>query len=539
MNIQQAIGQKMMLHFEGAELTDELLDTISQQHLGGFTFFRGMGNTESPAQVRALTAALQATAKASGQPPLLFGTDQEGGQLMAIGNGTTEFPGNLALGATGSAELSQKVGHALGLELAAMGVNINYAPACDVNSNPQNPVIGTRSFGEDPELVGRLTAAMIKGLQSAGIAATAKHFPGHGDTANDSHHGVPIIPHNEDRLNQIELPPFKAAIEAGVRLMMNGHVALPALQNSQHLPATLSPQVVHLLRDNLGFEGVTITDCMDMGAIEQGLGLIIDTIAAARAGMDLLLFKAEPEIQWQIYKSLNQAAQRGLLSQKEAMASAKRILALKQWLAQSPQPDLAVVGCTEHQALAKDVAQQSITLVRDQANLLPLHLPTEAKIAVVIPESVDLTPADTSSYIKCTLPDEIRRRHRYVTEFMVSQQPTDNDISALRAQVQNFDLIIVGTINANVQTKQAAMVNALLKIDTPLIAIALRMPYDLQAYPTAPTYLCTYSLLAPSMEALAQVVWGEISPQGQLPVSIPDLYPLRHSQMELEDAVYL
>ncbi len=530
LTLEQAIGQKLMLSFRGLEVPPEFLEIIHKQHVGGVTLFRSP-NIDTPAQVRSLTASLQAAAQAAGQPPLLIGVDQEGGQLMAIGQGVTQFGGNLALGAIGSPELTQKVGYAMGRELAAMGVNVNYAPDCDINSNPQNPAIGTRAFGEQASEAARLAAAMTIGLQEAGIAATAKHFPGHGDTSTDSHHGLAVIDHDEAQLHQIELPPFKASIEAGVKLIMMGHLALPALHNGQTtIPATLSPQVVYkLLREELGFRGVTITDAMDMGAIEQGLGLTIDSIAAAAAGLDLLLLNVKAATQLNTYKGLIQAAQRGLLAQAEIFASAGRILALKESLATITQPALNIVACAEHQTLAQEVAQKSITLVRNEANLLPLQLKPEARIAVIMPQTLDLTPADTSSYVTNALAEMIRRRHSNVSEFTIAHYPSEAEIAALRAQASQFDLLIVGTLNAYTQSEQAALVTELQKTDIPLVAVAMRAPYDLQVYPTVSTYLCTYSILEPSMVALAQVLWGDIPAGGCLPTSIPSHYPLGYA----------
>jgi beta-N-acetylhexosaminidase len=529
LTIEQAIGQKLLLTFDGPTPSSEILKTIHRQHLGGVTIFPGLGNTDSAAQVRELTAALQTAARESGQPPLLIGVDQEGGQLTPIRRGATLFPGNLALGATGSVELARQVGRAIGRELAAVGANLNYAPACDVNSNPRNPVIGTRSFGEEPALVAAMAGAMVDGLQAAGVAATAKHFPGHGDTAGDTHHGAVIIPHGPERLARVELPPFEAAIAAGVKVVMAGHMALPQLHGGQIIPATLSaPLLRGLLRDKLGFTGVTVTDCMDMGAIEQGDGLVIDSIAAAAAGLDLLLNKADDATQRRLYTGLGQAARNGLLSQAEMLASAGRVLALKAWLARQVQPPFEVVGCAEHRALAAEVAAQAVTLVRDTARLLPLTLPPEAKIGVITPVPVDLTPADTSSLVACTLAAAVQHRHSRVTEIVVSHQPTATEIAAVREQAARFDLVVVGTLNACAQSEQPALVEALLAGDAPVVVVAMRMPYDLQAFPAAPTYLCSYSLLEPSLEAVARIMFGEVTPSGRLPVSIPGLYPVGH-----------
>ena len=528
LTLEQAVGQKLMLSFVGTELPPELDALLRQQHVGGVTLFRAL-NVSDPAQVRQLTAALQRAAAASGQPPLLIGADQEGGQLMAIDGGTTRFPGNLALGATGSADLAYQTGYALGRELAAMGINVNYAPDCDVNINPDNPVIGTRSFGEDPALVARLGSAMIQGLQAAGVAATAKHFPGHGDTAADTHHGVAVVAHDRSRIQQVEIPPFAAAIDAGVRLVMSAHIAFPAFDGGVTLPATLSPQLLRgLLREELGFAGVIISDALDMGAITQGPGLVIDALASAAAGVDLLLLSAAETRQNSVYSGLLQATRRMLLDPADVCASAERVLALKRWTTAQPQPALEVIGSAAHQTLAREIAARAVTLVRDDAQLLPLRLQPEARLTVIVPRPIDLTPADTSSYVACSLLEAVRAHHASTDEFVVAADPGDAEIDELLGRVQGYDLVIVGTINASVQQGQAALVNALLRSGVPTVAVALRMPYDLALYPDAPTFLCTYSILPPAIDALAAALWGQIPFEGRLPVSIPGLYPLGH-----------
>jgi len=528
LTLEQAIGQKLMLSFVGTEPPPDFLAMLRRQHFGGVTLFREM-NTTDPAQVRRLTDLLQSAAAEAGQPPLLVAVDQEGGQLMAIDGGTTYFPGNLALGASRSVDLAYKTGYAMGRELAAMGVNVNYAPSCDVNSNPRNPVIGTRSFGEDPAMVAQLGVAMVRGLQAAGVAATAKHFPGHGDSASDTHHGLVVVPHDRERMHKVEIPPFAAAIAAGVHLVMTAHIAVPAFEADMLLPATLSPRLLRgLLRDELGFDGVIISDAMEMAAITQGREFVVDALAAAAAGIDLLLLNSDTVMQQDAYAGLLQAARRALLAPGDVMASAERVLALKHWLAEQPRPALDVVGSAEHRALADEIAAGSITLVRDDARMLALRPSPNARLAVIVPRPVDLTPADTSSYVSCALAEALRRYHPAVDEFVVAHQPTDAEIAALRRRISDYDAVIVGTINAAAESGQAALVNALLTAATPVIAVALRMPYDLSAYPKAPTYACTYNLLPPSMDALARALLGHIPFAGRLPVSIPGLYPIGH-----------
>lgn len=529
LTLEQAVGQKLMWSFAGKQApSQEILAAIHNHHVGGITLFRPL-NVENPEQVLALTRSLQEAARQAGDRPLLIAADQEGGQLVALGPHTTPLPGNLALGATGSVELARQAGLVLGRELAAMGINVNYAPCCDVNVNPKNPVIGTRSFGEDPAMVARMAAAMVAGIQSVGVAATAKHFPGHGDTASDSHLGTPVIEHSRTRLRQVELQPFRAAIQAGVRMVMSAHLAVPAFDDRSDLPATLSANLLQgLLRQEIGFEGLIVTDAMDMQAIHQGVALPVDAICAASAGADLLLLTSFLD-QEGVYTSLLQAAQRGLLSQEQVMASAGRVLALKTWLAEQPKSyPLDVVGCIEHRELAGEIARRSITLVRDEAKLLPLRRSPDQRLAVVMPQPVDLTPADTSSYVTPALARALRRYTSNVDEFNVSHSPSRSGITDVLQKLDAYDRVIIGTINACATAGQAELVQAILDSGLPTIVSALRMPYDLQAFPDAPTYLCTYSILEPSMQALAQALWGEFPCTGRLPVSIPGLYPLGH-----------
>jgi beta-N-acetylhexosaminidase len=538
MEIEEAIAQKFMLSFIGLRPSLAILKAIRERRLAGVTLFRE-ANVQNPAQVRSLTEQLQEVARAHGLPPLLIAADQEGGQLMAIDEGATPIPGNMALGAVGSAELAEQAGEVIGRELAAMGVNVNYAPVCDVNTNPLNPVIGIRSFGEDPEQVAELAAAMIRGIQSQGVAATAKHFPGHGDTTEDSHFTLPVVEHPLDRMQAVEFVPFRAAIAAGVRLIMTAHVAVPALTGRQDLPATLSGEVLRgVLRGQLGFEGVIITDALTMKAIRQAYTAIargLDAIAAVQAGADLLLFGPEPFDVEAVFQALRRAAERGLLDIADLQRSAQRVWALRTTLAAAPPPpDFSVIGCAAHRAVADEIARRSITLVRNRARHVPLALDPDAPIAVVMPQPVDLTPADTSSTVRPRLAEALRAYHSRVEEILIPIDPRETEIADLQSRLNEFACIILGTINAFQHPGQTRLIRALLQGSIPVIWIALRLPYDLQVAPDAPTFLCTYSILEPSMRALAAVLMGQIPPQGRLPVSIPGLAPRGHG-LTLED----
>jgi beta-N-acetylhexosaminidase len=522
MTLEQAVGQQFLLTFEGRETPpNQFLEVLRRQHVGGVVLFRhkNMGNLT---ELRGLTQALQRAATESGQPPLLIAADQEGGQLIAVDQ-TTPFPGNMALGATGSDKLAYKVGRALGKELSAVGINVDFAPVCDVNSNPQNPVIGTRSFGEDPKLVARMSVALIRGLQSSGVAATAKHFPGHGDTSSDSHRGAPIVRHDAKRIRSVELVPFLAAVKSRVRLVMTAHIVMPALNGgSNELPATLSPRILRdLLRHKMQFNGVIVSDALDMHAMEQRSGYVAETMAAVAAGIDLLLFNHDLSRVEPAHSNLVQAARRGLLSANEIYASARRIVALKNWIKRQAQEPLSVIGCKEHLQLAREVARKSVTLVCDTARQLPLRVAPSERIAVAIPRPEDLTPADTSSYVKPVLADALRRYHPRVDEFSFGMSPASEEIGALCERLAQYELVLLGTINATAHPGQAELVKKFIKQGTRVITVALRMPYDLAVYPAASTYVCTYSILPPSMDVLAEALFGRIAFTGSLPVSIP------------------
>jgi beta-N-acetylhexosaminidase len=516
--------ERLMIAFAGTELPAEAKRRISHG-VAGVTLFRAH-NVVDPGQLRALTSAIQA-ARRPGTPPVLVAADQEGGQLIGLGDQTTQFGGALALGATGDEELAQRVAAATARELRALGVNVDYAPVCDVANNPANPALGIRSFGDDPVAVGRMAAATVRGLQGEGVAATAKHFPGAGDTAADPHHELPLLPRTQEQLEARELIPFKAAFEAGAKMVMTGHFALPDQPGG--LPTSLSPAVVReLLRGRLHFAGVTVSDALDMHALAQGAGQVVDAIAALRAGEDVLLATADEPALARLEEGLPLAEQRGLLDSDEDVAARRRLDELRQWLGRHEQPPLEMVGSAEHQALAAELARRSITLVRNDDGLLPLKLSSQARVIVIQTLPADLTPADTSSTVRPTLASALRRLHPGAEQLLLPAQPADRDIGGLADRLSGFDLVVVGTIAAHLQPAQAALAHAVFAAGRPTISIALRTPWDLLAYPAARTHVCSYGILPPTMEAVAGALVGERPFVGRLPVEIGGLYPRGH-----------
>ena len=526
-----AILGRLMLAFRGVTVPAWLRARLAAAPVAGFTLFRRL-NVRSPRQVRALTGGLQAaaaTSPAGSALPILIAVDQEGGQLLALGDGWTPFGGPMAIGAAGDADLAERVGRAVGRELRAVGVNVDYAPCLDVASNPANPSLGIRSFGDDPAAVGALGAAWLRGLQSAGVAGTMKHFPGKGEGSVDTHLELAVVERDRAGLDAVELSPFRAAVEAGVRLAMSGHFAVPAVTGSRTLPSTLAPAVMTgLLRDELGFEGVSITDALDMGALPQDATQAVDVIAALRAGVDLLLATSDRAAQRRIEASIVRAAELGLLDPGSVARSAARIEDLRRWIASFDAPPLEVVGCAEHAALARELAERSITLVRNDARLLPLRLPAGARIVAIEPRPFDLTPADTSSYLAPGLAAALRAHHDGVEEILVEPDPPAGEIAAVGTAIRGRDLVVVATDAGTFRPRQATLVRAALGTGVPVVTVALRTPFDLAEYPGAATHACTYGRHRPSIDAIAAALFGRIPFPGRLPAAIPGLFPTGH-----------
>ncbi len=492
--------RQLMGSFRGFTAPTDVLEAVRRGSLACFCLFAY--NVKSPAQVRALADQLRAAAREGGQPVPLIGIDQEGGQLMAVGEGVTDLPGNMALGATGSPELAYQVGAVLGRELLAMGLNLNFAPSVDVNSDPRNPAIGIRAFGDDPALVGTLGAALIRGMQAQGVIATAKHFPGMGAITFDTHHAAAQVDSSLADLEQRELLPFHVAIEARVGAIMTAHLSIPQLDPVY--PATLSRTILSgLLRERMGYDGLIITDAMDMYAVAR-YGAVESVGAALAAGADLALLGHLPD----------QMGLHAHFAASENPLAVQRLQRAQVFAAAQPL-ELSSLDNADHRAIAREVAERSITVVKD-SGALPLRLSADTEIAVITPTPRNLTPADTSASLTITLADAIRRHHARTQSY---QFAGDGAVSLAEA-VQAADVVIVGTISAQPDDAQAALVKRLIANGKRPIVIALRTPYDLAAFPEVETYLCTYSIRAVSMEATARVLFGEIEPRGRLPCTV-------------------
>ncbi|HEX6145156.1 MAG TPA: glycoside hydrolase family 3 protein [Acidimicrobiia bacterium] len=510
----------LMLAFEGTGVPDWLRERLRDSPPAGVTLFREM-NMESPEQVATLTASLQ---ELSSSPlPLLIAVDQEGGQLLGL-TGSTPFAGNMALGAGGDTDLAFEVAAAMGDELAAVGINVNYAPVADVASRPDNPSLGIRSFGADPEAVARFTGAMVEGFRHAGIVATPKHFPGKGEARTDPHYELPLLDLDRERLEAVELPPFQAAFEAGAEMVMMGHYVVPALTGSHDLPTSASQRAIDgFVRSEMGFQGLVITDALDMGALDQGPAQVVEIITMMRGGTDLLLCMPDPVLLDRVRVAVERGASRGLIPEETLTRSRQRVERLRRSVTQPPS-DPAAVG--SHLELADELARRSVTVVRDQRGMLPLHLEPGAKILALEPVPTNVTPADTTALYSPALGNALRAHHPDVTEIVYPHDPDSGDISGVLSAAAGHDLVVLGTVTAT--PGQAEMAKTLLATSTPVVTVALRTPFDLSLYPEAETHLCTYSAHRPSMAALARCLFEQPEGGGSLPAAIPGLYPVGH-----------
>ena len=506
MTIEEKVGQLIMVGFEGTQANEAIEIHIRERFVGGVVLFSR--NIQSPQQTAELANELQRLVEATArQIPLFIGIDQEGGWVIRLKEGATVLPGNMALGATNSTELAERAGEITAVELAAVGVNLNFAPVMDVNNNPDNPVIGRRSFGESPELVSRLGISYIRGLQRNGVLATAKHFPGHGDTTVDSHFELPTVSHDLERIHALELQPFRAAIDADVAAIMTAHIIYPAFDANR--PATLSPTILtDLLRKELGFDGLLITDDMEMKAIDDRYRSGEAAVMAVEAGADIVMVLWTPTKQIEVFDALLSAVKSGRISQARLDQSVERILKSKGTAFDRRFVDVdaveTTVGGKAHQQLAQTIASRAITVVRNRNNILPLTLKPETSVLIL-----SASP---------TLFDIFKAHHPNTGEARIPETPRGAQIQLqLPPQARDADVIIAGITNI----EQAGLVHQFSFRPTPVIVIALGSPYTLRGCPAVSAALAAYDLHDASVSAAVEVIVGAREAQGKLPIQLP------------------
>src|SRR5258705_5312884 len=531
MSVEEKVGQLLFTTYHGSfTSTDaatyaQLMHDVEDLHGGGFmnvTQGSPFGFLKSQAYPSAvLSNQLQAKSKL----PLLIGADFERGTAMRLDEGTS-FPTAMALAAAGNSKDAYTMGKITALESRAVGVHWIYAPDADVNNNPGNPIINRRSFGEHPERVAKFVGEFVRGVQENGGLATAKHFPGHGDTAADSLIDLPVIKADRARLDELELVPFRAAIEAGVGSVMTGHLNVPALEPDPNTPATLSHNILTgVLRDQLGFKGLVITDAMDMGGITVRFAPGEAAVRAVLAGADALLMTPVPDA---AYEALQAAVKSGRIPQERLDDSVRRILEAKARLGLDKNrfADLAALnakfGSENWQKQAQDISDRGVTLLRDTPHRLPLD-GTKASRALLLAFYADPEP-----YPGEDLERELRSRFDSVTTLRADTRFANASILKLPPP-ESYDIAILALFvrvsdrkgNVDVPAEQAALAEQIYKAGKPVITVGFGSPYLIERFPQAETWLAAFGISDVAQISVARALFGQIPVRGHLPVTIP------------------
>lgn len=528
MSLEEKVGQLFVTYVNGQAAdvphpknrTDFGVDTpaemVRKYRPGGVIYFNNSSrdNIDTPKQIAQLSNGLQKASKI----PLLISIDQEMGQVTRIGPPATQLPGNMALGAGRSTQDAEEAARITAQELRAMGINQNFAPDADVNSNPANPIIGVRSFSSDPKLAADMTKAQVTGYEGRrwfdpdSVTSTAKHFPGHGDTSEDSHTSLPVSNRSLDQWRQIDAPPFQAAIAGKIDSIMTAHIQVPQIDPSGN-PATLSPKVITgLLREELKYDGVVVTDSLEMAGVRKLHSDAEIPVLAIKAGVDQLLMP--PNLGLAV-ESVLKAVRSGEISEQRIDQSVLRILKMKllRGVMLTAEVDVnkvdQIVGSNTQKAQA--IADRTVTAVRNDGQAIPLN----AAAPLVVGTS-DAPATALATRLKAT-------------KVVTATSPTPAQTQQALAAAASADKIVVLTNGMSTRPAQLDLLNQLVATGKPVIAVATGVPYDV-AYGNAKTWLATYSTTTVSMEALAKILLGETKPQGKLPVDVPGPtpYPFGH-----------
>ena len=528
-NLREKVGQMMIFGFHGITASDEIKELIRNHHIGGIILFSR--NIGTPEEILSLTSELQREARKAGhKKPLLICIDEENGIVRRLGESATVFPGAMLLGATNNPDNAYKIGQATAKELKALGINWNLAPVVDVNNNPLNPVIGVRSYGESPDDVSRFGQAAMRGMQEAGVIAALKHFPGHGDTDIDSHLDLPVISHDMERLEQVELKPFVDCIRHGAATIMSAHVYFPAIEKRPNVPATLSRDVITgLLREKLQFKGVVTTDCMEMNAIAGTIGTAQGAKEAVKAGVDLVMVSHTYEFQKASIEAVIHAVNTGEISLQIIDDAVERIHTLKnQYLSWNdiPQeeggvPVPSVVGCEDHQKLAEEMYRQGISIIKNDSHTIPLSSAAEHRVLVVYPKNSVTVLVEDGKRSNHTLDRIFKEIHPAAETIVLNSPTTKEETAAIIEKAQGFDTIIAGTYKLTPRDMQIELINQLQHAGKKVVVIAMRNPYDLSYFPNADASVAAYEFTYPALKMAVKAIYGLEKVTGRAPVTIP------------------
>ena len=520
LSLREKVGQMMLAwtggnYAPGSEDLRRLETAVRRDGVGGIIISIG-----SPQAYVAKLNAMQNAARV----PLLMVTDMESGPGMRLTGSATDIPPAMGLAATGSDSLAFEVGRVIAKEARAVGIHLTLSPVLDVNSNPQNPIINTRSYGEDPEQVGRFAAAYVRGLHAGGVLAAGKHFPGHGDTRVDSHIDLPSIAADRARLDSVELPPFRMAVRAGIDAMLVGHIAVPRVTGDDRLASLSTKLTGDLLRREMGFGGLVFTDAMNMGALTRRYGEGEAAVLAIEAGADLLL---QPVDIPRTIDAVVAAVRSGRLTEARIDQSVRRLLEAKSRVKLNEQKlvDGAAlgrsVGTDEHRRVAEAVATRSITLARDSRNLVPLASGARRILSI--------TYADAGRSGAGAFNAALQGGGRTVEQVRVGASTTAAELERVRQRAAAADVVVVSALvtpreyQGTVETSArfAEMVERLARDGRPVIAVSFGSPYLIRSFPSVSAYLLAWGPDVVSQQAAARALLGQAPITGRLPVTLP------------------
>jgi beta-N-acetylhexosaminidase len=560
LTIDEKIAQMIVSSFESSFISsdsaeyDRLSGLVSRYRIGGFHLFGasepippvllnptyGSVILGQPLEAAAMINRLQAISPV----PLLNTADFEAGVGFRI-NGATAFPRAMAFGAAGDEKLAYEAGRITGIEARAIGVHVNFAPVVDVNNNPRNPVINTRSFGEDPARVGQLASAYVRGLQSSGVLATLKHFPGHGDTDVDSHIGLPVIKKPLEQLEKMELQPFRAAIAAGSEAIMSAHIEVPPLDPTPQTPGTLSrPIITDLLRERMGFSGLIYTDSMGMAGVARIYKPGDAAARAVKAGNDVVLHSPDDE---QAFEGIKAAVQRGEIPAAQIDASVTRILEAKARVGlhklklANLDAIATIVGARAHKAIAQEASRRSITLLKDERSQVPLRLSQGASILYL--SALDYPSGWRIAAPSRTFIPELRNRYPNVTAIELSDRTTPSEIELVRAMAPRFDAVIVSTfVRAASASGRMDLSQPIVRLlqevarrtaesNRPFVTVMFGNPYTALFLKELPAVMLTYDFYDLAEASAVRALVGEAPIGGRLPIALPEVAPVGHGLM--------
>ncbi len=499
--------------FPGSTVEDAPLDALRDFEPAAFILFaRNVGTTDD---VRALVAALRAI----GAPPPLIAVDQEGGRVERLQHGVAQLPAAMAVGAAGDVPLAERLGRLLGRDLARLGITVDLAPVADLALQPRGTVIATRAYGDDPERVAAIAGAFARGLERGGVAATVKHFPGHGSTADDSHVALPRVDADAPTLRARDLVPFQRVLAAGAAsLVLTAHVVLEAFDPDR--PATLSPAVLtNLLRGELAYDGVVATDCLEMDAIARGVGTVRGAVLALAAGADLLWISHRLELAHQAAAAIVTAVHGGEIPLARLQEAYARVRSLRERLATRAAYDGPL---DEHAPL--EAARRAVTVLRGEPRLHPEKPVTVISFEGTAADNAALSGGRKRSDETPSLSAALRRRGVKSELMRVPLEPLADDVDVLLEHVPALgdrEFVIV-THDAHLHAAQSTAVARILEVAPDALIVSARSPFDATSWPRARRIICIYGAQTISLEGCADVLTGRAQPHGKLPVRLPE-----------------